>query len=160
MADYNNPLEVQLKLTADATQITKTLEELKKQGIKIPAKISEENIEKAFKSIQEQAKANNIKLDLDESNLKNKITMITDTAKQRFEELGNDLRKVFNADSIDGLQGKVNILKEIQALQKVTKFIPGASASFTAPDGTVIKTTKEYQTVLYDTLKTDRKSVV
>jgi len=55
MADYNNPLEVQLKLTADATQITKTLEELKKQGIKIPAKISEENIEKAFKSIQEQA---------------------------------------------------------------------------------------------------------
>lgn len=154
MADYNNPLEVQLKLMADATQITKTLEELKKQGIKIPAKISEENIEKAFKSIQEQAKANNIKLDLDESNLKNKITMITDTAKQRFEELGDKLRAVFNAGSINELQNKVDILKEIEALQKVTKFIPGVSASFTAPDGKVIKTTKEYQTVLYDTLET------
>ena len=154
MADYNNPLEVQLKLMADATQITKTLEELKKQGIKIPAKISEENIEKAFKSIQEQAKANNIKLDLDESNLKNKITMITDTAKQRFEELGNKLRAVFNDDSPGGLQNKVDILKEIQALQNVTKFMPKVDSSFTAPDGKVIKTTKEYQTVLYDTLET------
>jgi len=153
MADYNNPLEVQLKLTADATQITKTLEELKKQGIKIPAKISEENIEKAFKSIQEQAKANNIKLDLDESNLKNKITMITDTAKQRFEELGTHLRKVFNADSINELQDKVNILKEIQALQKVTKFIPGVDSSFTAPDGKVLKTTQQYKDALYDSIE-------
>lgn len=153
MADYNNPLEVQLKLTADATQITKTLEELKKQGIKIPAKISEENIEKAFKSIQEQAKANNIKLDLDESNLKNKITMITDTAKQRFEELGTNLRKVFNADSINDLQNKVNILKEIQALQKVTKFMPKVDSSFTAPDGKVLKTTQQYKDALYDSIE-------
>ena len=64
MADYNNPLEVQLKLTADATQITKTLEELKKQGIELPANLSKKNIDKAIETIQEQAKQKNISLAL------------------------------------------------------------------------------------------------
>lgn len=153
MADYNNPLEVQLKLTADATQITKTLEELKKQGIELPANLSRKNIDKAFETIQEQAKQKNISLGINESDFKNKIELITEAAKKRFQELGIELRKVFEADSVSGLQSKVGILKEIEALKKVTNFVPGLDTSFTAPDGKVIKTTKEYQAVLYGTIE-------
>lgn len=153
MADYNNPLEVQLKLTADATQITKTLEELKKQGIELPANLSKKNIDKAFETIQEQAKQKNISLSINESDFKNKIELITGAAKKRFQELGIELRKVFEADSVSGLQSKVGILKEIEALKKVTNFVPGLDTSFTAPDGKVIKTTKEYQAVLYGTIE-------
>lgn len=153
MPDYSSPLEVAIKLLADPSQIIKTIQQLEKQGIKLPSSLDQKDIDKCYEDLQNKFKANNIKLSVDKYKFSKQIQDISDQAQKSFDVLKTSLRAVFESTDGSGLEKKVHILQDMTTVMKNMPKGVLKDVSFSFNDKEVLTDLKQY----YDLLNESKK---